>query len=321
MTSLPIVPASFFGIVLGLAGLGGSWRAAHSVWQLPAIIGEAIMLLAAAAWAVLVTLYVTKWLLARDVALAELHHPIQCCFVGLVGVAAMLVAMGALPYARPLAITLFVLGAGFTFGFALWRTGLLWQGERDTGTTTPVLYLPAVAGSFVAAAGVAAFGHRDWAQLFFGAGLFSWLAIESVLLHRFYTGVEMPPPLRPTLGIQLAPPAVGSVAYLGASGGTPDLFVHALLGYGLLQALLLLRLLPWIMRQPFSPSYWAFTFGATSLAAAPLRLMEQNGSGAITWLAPPLFVCANVVVAVIGVATLRLMLGKLYSQKSAFIVR
>jgi tellurite resistance protein len=27
--SIPIVPASYFGVVLGLAGLGSAWRVAH----------------------------------------------------------------------------------------------------------------------------------------------------------------------------------------------------------------------------------------------------------------------------------------------------
>jgi tellurite resistance protein len=145
--------------------------------------------------------------------------------------------------------------------------------------------------------------------------LFTWLAIESVLLHRLYTGAEMPILLRPTLGIQLAPPTVGAVAYLGANGNAPDIIAHALLGYGVLQALLLLRLLPWIREQPFAPSYWAFTFGATALATAPLRMLEQGAGGAIIWLAPPLFVGANIVVAVIAAATLRLLIrGTLLGQ-------
>ena len=63
------------------------------------------------------------------------------------------------------------------------------------------------------------------------------------------------PGTAPTLGIQLAPPTVGAVAYLSLNGGAPDLAAHVLVGYGLMQALLLLCLLPWIMQQPFSASY------------------------------------------------------------------
>jgi hypothetical protein len=38
---VPVVPASFFGMVIGLAGLGTAWRWAHQVWGLPAVVGEA----------------------------------------------------------------------------------------------------------------------------------------------------------------------------------------------------------------------------------------------------------------------------------------
>jgi tellurite resistance protein len=147
-----------------------------------------------------------KWIVASDEARSEAEHVVQCCFIGLVGVANLLIAQGMLPYSRLLAIVLFTLGAIFVLGFALWRTGLLWRGERDVAATTPVLYLPSVAGNFVTGATAAVLGAPDWGQLAFGAALFSCFAIESVLLHRLYTGPVLPPALRPTLGIQLAPP-------------------------------------------------------------------------------------------------------------------
>jgi tellurite resistance protein len=300
----PIVPAAFFGIVLGLAGLGNSWRAAHQVWQTSALIGEALMALAAAVWALLMLVFVLKWILAREAALEEANHPVQCCFIGLVGVATMLVALGALPYSRLAAEILYGLGVAFTLAFALWRTGRLWQGERQHESTTPVLYLPTVAAGFVAATAASALGYPDWGQLAFGAALFSWLAIESVLLHRLYTVTTLPLALRPTLGIQLAPPTVGAVAYLSVNGGIPDLAAHALVGYGLMQALLLLRLLPWIMKQPFTASYWAFTFGATALATAPIRMVAGGDAGAIALLAPYLFVGANIAVGLVALGTL-----------------
>ncbi|WP_246755835.1 hypothetical protein [Bradyrhizobium sp. CCBAU 53338] len=61
----PIVPAAFFGIVLGLAGLGLAWRAAHQVWHLPAIVGEIILGLASVVWAALIALFALRWIFAR----------------------------------------------------------------------------------------------------------------------------------------------------------------------------------------------------------------------------------------------------------------
>lgn len=307
---VPIVPASFFGVVLGLGGLGNVWRQAHRVWELPSIVGEAIVVTAVAVWAILLVLYLLKTVAAPHETLAELAHPVQCCFVGLIGVATMIVAIGILPHSSIVAEVLLVAGAAFTLGFAIWRTGGLWVGGRDHTATTPVLYLPTVAGSFVTAAACAAFGHPDWGQLAFGAGFFSWLAIESVLVHRLLTAEGLPEALRPTLGIQLAPAPVGAVAYLNLTSGPPDLFAHGLVGYGLLQALVLLRLLSWIRKQPFSMSYWSFTFGATALAWAPLRLIQFGDRGAVADLAPFLFVLSNIVVVLITIASVRLIIRR-----------
>ncbi|USI74688.1 dicarboxylate transporter/tellurite-resistance protein TehA [Sphingomonas morindae] len=307
-SSLPRVPASFFGIVLGLAGLANSWRAAHLAWGMPAMIGEVLFLLAALAWAIVSTLYAFKWIVAPLEARAEADHAVQCCFIGLGGVATLLIAQGALPYARALALLLFALGAVFTLGFALWRTGLLWRGERDAGASTPILYLPTVAGGFVAGTTAAALGWQEWGQLAFGAALFSWLAIESVLLHRLYTAATLPPAMRPTLGIQLAPPAVGAATYLAVGGGAPDLIGRALIGYALLQALLLLRMARWIAEAPFGASYWAFTFGATALATAAVKL-AATGDGPMALLAPVLFGAANLLVLSIALGTF-LLLGQ-----------
>jgi tellurite resistance protein len=312
MSNRRLPPASFFGIPLGLAGLGLAWRAATALWHLPGWISEAILAVAVALWALLIALYGWKWLAARADAVGEIHHPVQCCFVGLAPVTGSLCSLALLPYVPSLAFALFLLGGLGTLAFALYRTGQLWQGERDVGATTPILYLPAVAGSFVTAIVAASFGLTSWAQLAFGAGFFSWLAIESVLLHRLYVGPAIPPPLRPTLGIQLAPPAVGALAYVNVGTGGGDLLSHALIGYALLQALLLIRLTPWFRAQPFAPSYWAFSFGAAALAGASVRFAAHGDSEAIAALAPLLFIAANLLIGVLALGTASLWLqGKL----------
>ena len=307
-----IVPAGFFGIVLGLAGLGSGWRLAAHVWNLTPLVGEAVSLLAAAVWFVLILLFVGKWIWLRAEALAEFRHPVLCCFVGIVPVSTALAGWAIRPYCYPLALALASVGVVGQLVFSVYRTGALWKGGRDHSATTPILYLPTVAGSFVSAIVLSAFGHSSWAAPFFGAGLLSWLAIESVLLHRLYVVSELPPPLRPSLGIQLAPPAVGCAAYFGIAPGPPDLFAQGLIGYALFQALVLMRLLPWIARQPFTASYWAFSFGVSALGLDLLRCVERGDTGPLAIAAPYVFVIVNVIIGGLVVGTiLQIFRGKL----------
>ena len=297
------VPAAFFGMVLGLAGLGSAWRAAGALWPLPPAVGESVTAVAVAMWAVVAALYAAKWLRAREAALAEWRHPVHGGFVGLAPTTTILVALAVHPYAHGAARPLLALGAAGQVAFAVWRTGGLWAGGRDPRATTPVLYLPTVAGGFVLATAASALGYATLAALAFGAGLFSWLALESVIVHRLLVHDALAVPLLPTLGIQLAPPVVGCVAYLGLTTGPPDRFALALLGYGLLQALVLARLVPRIRAQPFAASYWGATFGLTALAAAALR-MTARGADDLELLAAGLFVAANLVVGGVAAGTL-----------------
>ncbi|MBC7841571.1 MAG: dicarboxylate transporter/tellurite-resistance protein TehA [Gemmatimonadaceae bacterium] len=306
-TWLGRTPVALFAIAAGLFGLGNAWRAASSLWGMPVIVGESVMAMAILAWLAVSALYAAKWIWAREAARGEWNHPVQCCFVALSPLTTMLAALAVHRYAPDPARTLFWLGASAQISFMIYRVGTLWYGGRDPLSTTPVLYLPAVAGNFVVAIVASALGYGVLATLAFGGGLFSWLALESVVLHRLLVHEPIEKRLLPSLGIQLAPPAVGCVAYLGLYAGAADRFALMLLGYGLLQALVLLRLAPVFRTQPFAASYWAFSFGATALALAAIRLASRTpideDRAVLTSLAAALFVAANALVAVILVRT------------------
>jgi tellurite resistance protein len=207
---------------------------------------------------------------------------------------------------------LFALSIVGQLALGLWLYGRFWQGGRRPELVTAAVYLPAVAQNFVAGTAAVAFGWPQLGAWFFGAGLFSWLAIESMVLGRAAIQEPMPAVLRPVLGIQLAPAVVGGVTYMSLTSGVPDLFAQILLGYGLYQALLLLRLLPWIRAQSFTPSYWAFSFGVAALPTLAMRMVERGATGPIQWLAPILFVGANLAIGVLVVNTLaQLFKGRL----------
>lgn len=302
-----LVPASAFGIVLGTGGLANSWRAATDLWGVQAAIGEILALMAALIWVALLVFYALKWIRFPSDAKAEMEHPVQCCFVGLLGVATALVGSIVSPYLGDLGHVLYWLGATATASFAVWRTGALWKGGRDLASTTAVLYLPTVAGFYVIAIAGAPLGYADIGKLAFGAGFFSWLAIESVLLNRLLTAPEMPAPLRPTIGIQLAPPAVGAAAYLSVTTGAPDMLAHAMVGYAILQLLLMMRIFPWVLNQPVNASYWGFSFGLTALATDVIRLAQRGEPGLLHYLAFPFLLLVSAAIALLAINSIRLL--------------
>ena len=155
----------------------------------------------------------------------------------------------------------------------MYRAGGLWRGIHTLDATTPIVYLPTVATNFVSATAMVALGLSDYAWLFLGAGLFSWLSLEAAILSRLRTGTPVNAPVRGIVGIQLAPAFVGCSAYFAVSGGHINTFALLLIGYGCLQFLLLLRLLPWMLEQGFSPSFWGFSFGLAAMTGFGLIML------------------------------------------------
>jgi tellurite resistance protein len=301
------VPVSFFSIPVGLLAFAGTWHVGVRLWRLPDDVAQALTLAGLAVWAGLMLLYARKWFTHRADAIVELQHPLQSAFAALVPVSSMLAAVAMIPFSREAATAVFVVALAAQLGLGLVLNGRLWMGGRPPELVTPAAYLPSVAQSFVAATASAAFGWHALGLLFFGVGLLAWLALESLILQRAAVGTPLPVALRPLLGIQLAPAVVGGGSWMALTTGVPDTFAWLLLGYGLYQALLLLRLLPWIREQAFVPGYWAFSFGTAALPALAMRMVERGATGLVADLAPVLFVAANGVFVLLVAGTLRLL--------------
>jgi tellurite resistance protein len=134
------------------------------------VIGLSLLATADITWLALLTLYIIKWLNSRPCALAEWHHPIESCSVDPVFSRTLLVSISLLAYVPNLAWSLAFLGWSGHTVFALWSTGVLWQGLRQNSQSTAVLILPQVTGHFISAIAAATFGYSDLAALFLGAG-------------------------------------------------------------------------------------------------------------------------------------------------------
>lgn len=304
-----MLPASFFGMVLGLSGMGQAWRVAVPLWGMPEWIGESLLVLAALVWFVLLLLYIIQALQNTKVVRAEFLHPVQGSTPALLAVATLLIALAALPYSRTLAYILTAAGIGWHLLFSLWHSGKAWQGGQNPMDITPALYLPLVAGNFTSAAALGGLGYSNWGWLFLGIGVFSWLALESLMIQRFLNPQPVPPQQRALLGIQFAPAVVCSMAWLMLSPGSADHWLLMLWGYGLFQLLLGIRMGSWLGAQPFSPAYWAYTFGVAAATITGLKL-ALAGVDAAQFLAIPVFVGANLFIGYLAIRTIYLLLTR-----------
>lgn len=92
------------------------------------------------------------------------------------------------------------------------------------------------------------------------------------------------------------------MAWLMLDPGSTNHWLLMLWGYSLFQLLLGLRLGPWLGAQPFSPSYWAYTFCIATATVCGLKL-ALAGVGAAQTLAIPIFVGANLFIGYLSLRT------------------
>jgi len=291
--------ASLFSAVLGVAGLGYAWRNAVPLWPVPPLVGEAILLLAALIWSGLLIAYLVHGLRARGHWRAEFSGAVQGSMPALLGISTLVLVPAALRYSPALAWTLALAGIGWNLLFASWHGGSLWRGGRAAADTTPALYLPAVAGNLTSGAALGLLGQAEWAYLFIGAGLFSWLALEPLITHSVWHRAELAPPQRALLGIQAAPPVVCAASLLMIAPDAAALHAPWLLmlwGYGLFQLAQGLRLYRWLGAQPFARGHWAYTFGLTSALNCALKF-ARAGIAPARALAMPMLAAITLFIA------------------------
>ena len=302
------IPVSYFSIVLGLSALGLAWRYGTHAVALPAMVGETLLGLATVIWVIFIVAYSVKWLRFRHQAKAELQNLIQCCFISLIPITTILIGLAALPYGFSLSVGLITLGIIGQLVFAAYRAAGLWRGIHKAEATTPIMYLPTVATNFVSGTALGYLGYSEVGMLFFGAGVFSWLSLEPAILHRLRNLEPVAPAVRPAIGIQLAPAFVGCSTYLALNGGEVDLLVKLLIGYGVLQLLFLIRLLPWIFQNGFTVSFWAFSFGLASMANVGLHLYQGTVDIILGIVGLSLFWFASMMIGLLILGTLYLIM-------------
>ena len=292
----PKIPLNTFAIPLGLAGLGEVWTVLGGEHHAPALVGDVIMLIAAAAWVAVVAAYlsylITTAAPAGKAFSADFLDPIGSPFGSLaVIVPVALASDGLYPHAAASGRVITDVFIALTVLLGSWFTGQWIYGPLDLDRFHPGYFLPTVAGGLIAAEGAALVGQRRLAEVLLGLGVMSWVVVGSLILGRLFFRPLLPPPLQPTMAIEVAPAAVSTAAWFAIHGRGIDIVTAFLAGYGMLMVLAQLRLRPAYLRLKFMPpsgpsrSAGRLSSGQRSCGCrAPSRRVTAAGS--TSW--PPL---------------------------------
>jgi tellurite resistance protein len=211
------------------------------------------------------------------VVVADLLDPVAAPFASLALITPMLLAsLGLYPHAAVAGRVVTDMFLVLTVLLGGWLTGQWIYRPLDVDRFHPGYFLPTVAGGLIAAAAAAHVGQLRLGQALFGLGVVCWIMLGSVILGRLLLRPMLPPPLQPTLAIEVAPAAVASLAWFALHGAGIGEVAAFLAGYGLLMVLAQLRLLPAYLSLPFMPSTWSFTFSWAAVVTVALTWLQDS---------------------------------------------
>jgi tellurite resistance protein len=300
------LPIGMYGAVMGLAGLGLTARATATVlpgvFRAPAYFTELWVALGVVAFVLLMPLYVLKILKYPQAVKQEFLNPVQLGFCGALPVGMALVAGGVAPYFPALGQVLWWTAAVLLLAFQVWALYRWLSGGMELAQVNAGWLIVMVGGIVFPGPGIA-LGNVEAARFMFGVSAVASPIMMALLFYRAVLGVPLPEPLRPSWFILLVPPSLVYANGMALYQATPileNLFFFALL---LTAALLVYarRLLRW----PFGPPWWAFTFPLDALAYAAARYAQDHPSPLWRGVAGATLLLATLFVVLVLWRTLR----------------
>lgn len=306
------VPVPLFAVVMGIGGLGLAWRRGHEALALPAVVGEAVLALAALLLIAIAALYLAKATRFPAAVAGEYDHPVRINFFPAITISLLIIAAAALPYSRSVAEVVWLAGTAGHLVFALAIFNRWVTRNVEIHHSNPSWFIPVVGNILVPIAGVR-LGYGDVSWFFFAIGLVFWVILFAIVLYRIVFHDQLPNRFLPTLFILIAPPAIGFVAYLQLNGDTMDALARILFAVALFTTLLLATMVRLFLRLPFAVSWWAFTFPSAAMAIAALRYYELTPAMPTAAIATVTLAAATAIIALVALRTIQaLVAGRLF---------
>ncbi|GIH14935.1 hypothetical protein [Rugosimonospora africana] len=278
------LPASLFAIAFGMAGLAQAWStvtrlAGDSSWP-----ANALWIVTAVVWLITLVAYLSN--VAARHRKAELSDLTFGPFTALIVIVPMLLGAPLAQQAKRAGEVVFICGAILMVLVGAWITGGWVTLDGDIQRWHPGYFLPTAAGGLLAGGESAMLGFTTLSRVLFGLGLGCFLILASIISYRLFVVAALPPPLLPTIAIELAPPVVAGSAWFAINGNRVDMFAGILAGFSGLMLAVQLRLIALYRRAKFGPGFWAFSFPFAAAVTDGVHWLAAEhvpGRGAIAY--------------------------------------
>ncbi len=300
--SLAHLPLPLFTATMGLAGLAMLWYRSQALWGWPGAVGDGAAALAAASFVAMLLAYGVKGALHPRAAWGEIAHPVLINFVPAVSISLVLLG-GLVAGTEPLSTILWGSGAVLQLIVVLAIVTSWTLRQLELEALNPVWFIPAV-GNVVVPIPAAQAGYMEVAWFFFSVGIFFWLILMTLIYYRLIFAPNLPEFLLPTLFILLAPPAAAYLAWIALmDGGEPGIVGRMLYYKALFTFLLLLIRVPRLLRVPYYPSWWGYTFPLAAFSMASQHFAQAYLGPAASLAVMVLVLVTTLVIATVFVAT------------------
>ena len=302
------LPPGLFAIVFGLLGLAGAWRRLAGFGLEHAdVVATALLNVATGLLELLLLLWAIKVFRHRSELQKDFAHPVHGAMLSLLPLTVLL----SVALWLPLMPQYFEVASSVTFAALVLQGVIAWRvvsraatGELAADMVTPALYLPPVGGGLIGALAASALGFHGWAVVLFGMALGAWALLEARVLNRLFAG-PLPPPLRATLGVEIASAPVATLVAATLWPALPADVLLIGLGISCGPLVAVLARWRWWSAVPFSAGFWSFSFPVAAFASVVVEAVRRGG-----WpmqVAYGAVLVASALIAYLAVRTLALL--------------
>ncbi len=297
-------PISFLAIALGLIGFTLAWQKAEQILELPFMVSGYLLYFSIIVILVIFIIYLLKLAKYPLEVKKEFNHPIKLNFYPIIAKLFLIVSIIYLGLNLTISKYAWWMGVTIQFIFTIIiMSSWIKHDKFEIRHINPSWFIPVVGSILIPIAGIKHFSPElSW--FFFSIGIFWWLILFTLVMHRVIFHQAIDDKLIPTFFILFAPPVIGFIALTKLLGGLTPIG-NLLYYFGLFLFILILFQYKLFSKIKFYLSWWAYSFPIDALAIGTFLMYHETKLEFFKIASWGIFLFLNLVVLLLVIKTIR----------------